>query len=154
MIKLVRIDHRLLHGQVIFSWTKQYDINHIIVADNHVPDDRMSVMALSIAKPNGVKLNIIKINEVANILNENLSDNIMILIKGPEEALELTEYVPEIKEINVGGVARTEGSKSYGKAVNLNEQELKAMRNLLDKDINCFIQQVPTVAIEKVDFYN
>ncbi|HAP8383668.1 TPA: PTS sugar transporter subunit IIB, partial [Enterococcus faecium] len=27
MIKLVRVDHRLLHGQVIFSWTKQYDIN-------------------------------------------------------------------------------------------------------------------------------
>ncbi|HBH6379592.1 TPA: PTS sugar transporter subunit IIB, partial [Enterococcus faecium] len=25
MIKLVRVDHRLLHGQVIFSWTKQYD---------------------------------------------------------------------------------------------------------------------------------
>ena len=23
MIKLVRVDHRLLHGQVIFSWTKQ-----------------------------------------------------------------------------------------------------------------------------------
>ncbi|HFL8350757.1 TPA: PTS sugar transporter subunit IIB, partial [Enterococcus faecium] len=51
MIKLVRVDHRLLHGQVIFSWTKQYDINHIIVADNKVPGDPMSVMALTIAKP-------------------------------------------------------------------------------------------------------
>ena len=30
MIKLVRVDHRLLHGQVIFSWTRQTALNHII----------------------------------------------------------------------------------------------------------------------------
>ena len=34
MIKLVRVDHRLLHGQVIFSWTKQVGTNYIIVADD------------------------------------------------------------------------------------------------------------------------
>ena len=38
MIKLVRVDHRLLHGQVIFSWTKQVGTNYIIVADDKVPE--------------------------------------------------------------------------------------------------------------------
>ena len=51
MIKLVRVDHRLLHGQVIFSWTKQVGTNYIIVADDKVPNDPISMMALSIAKP-------------------------------------------------------------------------------------------------------
>ena len=36
MIKLVRVDHRLLHGQVIFSWTKQVGTNLIIVADDMI----------------------------------------------------------------------------------------------------------------------
>ena len=49
MIKLVRVDHRLLHGQVIFSWTKQVGTNYIIVADDKVPNDPISMMALSIA---------------------------------------------------------------------------------------------------------
>ena len=39
MSKLVRVDHRLLHGQVIFSWTKQVGTNYIIVADDKVPHD-------------------------------------------------------------------------------------------------------------------
>ena len=47
MIKLVRVDHRLLHGQVIFSWTKQVGTNYIIVADDKVPNDPISMMALS-----------------------------------------------------------------------------------------------------------
>ena len=51
MIKLVRVDHRLLHGQVIFSWTKQMSVNYIIIVDDKVPNDPISVMALSIAKP-------------------------------------------------------------------------------------------------------
>ncbi|BDP54937.1 hypothetical protein EfmJHP35_28610 [Enterococcus faecium] len=88
MIKLVRVDHRLLHGQVIFSWTKQYDINHIIVADNKVPGDPMSVMALTIAKPADCKLDIVKISDVKGIMETSPNDNYMILIKGPKEAFE------------------------------------------------------------------
>ena len=29
MIKFIRIDHRLLHGQVVFSWSKSLQINRI-----------------------------------------------------------------------------------------------------------------------------
>lgn len=152
MIKLVRVDHRLLHGQVIFSWTKQYDINHIIVADNKVPNDPITVMALSIAKPADCKLDIVKINEVSDILNKHSDNRFMILIKGPQEALELVENVPEIKKINFGGVAKKSDSKAYGKAVFLNNEELKATREILDKDIEIFVQQVPSQSIESVDF--
>lgn len=152
MIKLVRVDHRLLHGQVIFSWTKQYDINHIIVADNKVPGDPMSVMALTIAKPADCKLDIVKISEVESIMEKSSKDNYMILIRGPVEALELTELVPEIKDINYGGVAKKSDSKSYGKAVFLTNDELKATQGILSKGINIFVQQVPSSSVENVDF--
>lgn len=152
MIKLVRVDHRLLHGQVIFSWTKQLGINHIIVADDKVPNDPMSKMALSIAKPADVKLDIVPINEVASILEKTIDDNYMILIKGPQEALELTNNLGEIKKINFGGVAKKAGSKSYGKAVYLNEDELLATQRLLGKGMEIFVQQVPSSAIEHVNF--
>src|SRR5699024_195049 len=111
MIKLVRIDHRLLHGQVIFSWTKQYSIDHIIVADNKVPNDQMTVMALSLAKPSGVALDIVKIGDVTKVIEKAPNDNYMILVKGPKEALDLTEVLPEIDRINVGGVAKKANSK-------------------------------------------
>jgi fructoselysine and glucoselysine-specific PTS system IIB component len=153
MLKLVRVDHRLLHGQVIFSWTKQYNINHIIVADNKVPQDPMTVMALSIAKPSDCKLDIVKIANVPAIMEKAPNDTFMILIKGPEEALELTDFLPEIKTINFGGVAKKNDSKAYGKAVFLNPVELDATRQLLDRNIQITVQQVPSSAVETVDFY-
>ena len=99
MIKLVRVDHRLLHGQVIFSWTKQMSVNYIIVADDKVPNDPISVMALNIAKPVDCELSIIPFSQLKRLVEEKQSKNIMILVKGPEEALRLIEELPEVTEI-------------------------------------------------------
>ena len=83
MIKLVRVDHRLLHGQVIFSWTKQLSANYIIVADDKVPNDPISMMALSIAKPADCELSIIPFSKVKEVVEKNADKNIMIIVKGP-----------------------------------------------------------------------
>lgn len=50
MIKLVRIDHRLLHGQVVFSWTKSLGISRIIVVDDETANDEMKKSFLKLIK--------------------------------------------------------------------------------------------------------
>ncbi len=50
MIKLVRIDYRLLHGQVVFAWTRALDIDHIIVANAKAAADAFITMSLNLAK--------------------------------------------------------------------------------------------------------
>lgn len=152
MIKLVRVDHRLLHGQVIFSWTRQLAVNHIIVADDKVPNDPIGKMALSIAKPAGCTLDIIPFSELAKSVESNRSKNTMIIVRGPEEALALCEILPEVTEINYGGVAKKTDSKEYGKAVFLNSKELTATREILAKGVKVYIQQVPTASVEHADF--
>lgn len=152
MIKLVRVDHRLLHGQVIFSWTKQLSVNYIIIADDKVPNDPISVMALSIAKPADCELSIIPFSQLRQVVDQCAAKNIMILVKGPAEACQLCDILDEVTEINYGGIARKKDSKSYGKAVFLNEKELEDTRRLLNDNRKIFVQQVPTSAIEHVDF--
>ncbi|MCP5699570.1 PTS sugar transporter subunit IIB, partial [Klebsiella pneumoniae] len=49
MIKLVRIDYRLLHGQVVFAWTRALDIDHIIVANAKAAADAFITMSLNLA---------------------------------------------------------------------------------------------------------
>ena len=34
MIQLLRVDHRLLHGQVVFSWCSQLNPNCILIAND------------------------------------------------------------------------------------------------------------------------
>ena len=43
MIKLVRVDHRFLHGQVVFSWIKTIGVDCILVANDEVAKDRKQI---------------------------------------------------------------------------------------------------------------
>lgn len=61
MIKLLRVDHRLLHGQVAFSWTQSLGTDCILVANDDVPENDIRKTTIKLAKPQGVKLVIKKI---------------------------------------------------------------------------------------------
>lgn len=152
MIKLVRVDHRLLHGQVIFSWTRQMGVDHIIVADDLVPNDPIGKMALSLAKPAGCSLDIIPLSGLKEAADAKADKNVMIIVRGPKEALKLVKALPEVKEVNYGGVAKKQDSKAYGKAVYLNGEELKATQDILAAGVRIYIQQVPASQIEHADF--
>ena len=54
MIVLVRVDHRLLHGQVVFTWTKSISTDCILIASDAVVKDELRMTALRLSKPNGV----------------------------------------------------------------------------------------------------
>lgn len=51
MIQLLRVDHRLLHGQVAFSWVKNLQSNCILIANDKVVNDDVYKTTLKLAKP-------------------------------------------------------------------------------------------------------
>ena len=56
MIKMLRVDHRLLHGQVAVSWKSALDVDCILVANDSVPGDALRKSAIKLAKPADTKL--------------------------------------------------------------------------------------------------
>ena len=56
MIKCLRVDHRLLHGQVAFSWTSALGADCILIANDDVMKDELRKTTIKMAKPQGVKL--------------------------------------------------------------------------------------------------
>ena len=63
MIKLLRVDHRLLHGQVAMTWTQELDTNCILIACDAVVKDDVRKTTLKLARPAGVKLVIKSVND-------------------------------------------------------------------------------------------
>ena len=89
MIKLVRIDYRLLHGQVVFAWTRALDIDHIIVANAKAAADAFITMSLNLAKPAGVTLDIATVEQAAEKLNSGKLDHkkVMVVLGNTAETL-------------------------------------------------------------------
>lgn len=74
MIKLTRVDYRLIHGQVAMSWTHALDVDCILLASDAVAKDDMRKAALRLARPNGVKLVIKDVDAAIEALNSGVTD--------------------------------------------------------------------------------
>ena len=56
MIQVLRVDDRLLHGQVAVAWTRHYKVDVILVANDHLITDKNMQVAFKLATPAGVTL--------------------------------------------------------------------------------------------------
>ncbi len=146
MIKLTRIDDRLVHGQVAFTWVPSVGCDCLMVANDLIAKDEFQKMTLNLAKPVGAKLFIKSIAETIAFLTDekNKSLKIIILINSVKDAFTITQGVPEIKSINFGGLRAREGAKLISKAIALTEEDILLIKELQKKNIELEIRQVPT----------
>ncbi|KNC92138.1 PTS sugar transporter subunit IIB [Trabulsiella odontotermitis] len=145
MIALMRVDHRLLHGQVAFSWTQYVDADCILIANDSVPNDELRKTTIKLAKPPSVKLVIKNIDDSIEAIKSGVTDkyHLFIVVESVEDAWRLASAVDEIKSINLGGIKMKEGSVNISKAINLLPDEIEKLTQLVGKGVEVEIRQVP-----------
>ncbi|MGK0551971.1 PTS sugar transporter subunit IIB [Enterococcus faecalis] len=145
MIKLVRVDHRLLHGQVAFSWTQALGADCILIANDDVPQNDIRKTTIKLAKPAGVKLVIKNINDSIDALKSGVTDKykLFIVVESIADAYQMAKAVPEIKAINLGGMKVRENTRNISKAINITQEEEGMVKELVDAGREVEIRQVP-----------
>jgi fructoselysine and glucoselysine-specific PTS system IIB component len=145
MIKLLRVDHRLLHGQVAFSWTQELGVDCILIANDGVMRDDIRKTTIKLAKPQGIKLVIKNIDDSIKALKSGVTDKykLFIVVESIEDAYKLVKNYPEIDHINLGGTKPAENTKKISKAINVTPNDEKLLNELVDAKCEVEIRQVP-----------
>jgi fructoselysine/glucoselysine PTS system EIIB component len=146
MIKLTRIDDRLLHGQVAFTWVPALGADCILIANDKVARDEFQKMALGLAKPSGAKLHIKSIPDAIAFLTDakNANLKILVIVNAVQDAKALCTGVPAIRSVNFGGLRGKTGARPVSKSISLTEEEILLIRELLKEGIELEVRQVPT----------
>ncbi len=145
MIGLLRVDDRLIHGQVAVAWAKNLSVTDIVVANDEAAKDEFTKMTLSLAKPRGVNLKIDNVDNAIEFLlkHEKTKNNIMVIVNNILDAQKITSKIQTIKSINLGGLKKKPNSKRITGAVNLTPEDIKICKELLDDGVEIEIRQVP-----------
>ena len=149
-ITALRVDDRLIHGQVAMTWTKQLAVQGIVVANDEAANDNTQKMALKMAVPGGIKSLIKPVDEVIRILNNPKASRmrILVLTRTVKDALKIRQSVGEIGFLNVGNTGRFDGIDVSEKLVltptiMLTKAEQQALKELVALDPKACMQQVP-----------
>ena len=148
MIKLVRVDHRLIHGQVAFSWLKFLETDCILIAGDGLLADELRMAGLRMAKPSNVKL----VMNSIKALNSGVTDKykLLVLCESVEDVYRLAKGSDRIKEINLGGTKSGADRKAISKAVHLSDADIEKVKELVNDGKEVFVQMVPDDASVKV----
>lgn len=154
MIVNVRIDERLIHGQVATMWTNHLKASRIMVVDDSVVKNEMEKDVLKMAKPNSVKLSILTSKGASKRINNHQydSERVFLIVKNPKTLLELVNNGVELEEINVGNMSAKADSKAVAKSIAVTQEDIQAFKELNKKGVKLSAQMVPND--EKKNFLN
>lgn len=145
MIKLLRVDHRLLHGQVAFSWTSSLAADCILIANDEVLNDSLRKTTIKMAKPNGVKLVMKTVEDSITAINSGVTDKykLLIVVESIKDAYALAKGCSQIKSINLGGTKAKDGTRNISKAINILPEEETLVKELMNDGVEVEIRMVP-----------
>ena len=86
MIKLFRIDERLIHGQIAIKWSRHTGVDSIVVANDHAAENVMIQKSLKMAAPPGIKTVIKTLDAAIATLNDPRCEplKVLVLVNSPE----------------------------------------------------------------------
>lgn len=149
MIVKLRIDDRLLHGQVAYSWKSALSYNAIVIASNAAAADEFRKGVIKMCCPEGVKLATRSVEEAAKLLNNpKLKEmKVFVICGSPAEANSLLKQIDEKPVVNLGGIQMAEGKDFFSKAVYLNKQDLENLDEISQAGYTIEVQEVPATGM-------
>lgn len=144
-ITFARVDHRLIHGQVITKWSKIAAAQKILIVDDVLAQDSFMVDIYKMAAPSGVDVDIKSAEDVAAAYKEDGlgSGNVFLLFKSIQMARKAVDAGLVLKALQLGGVPAEAGRKIVFQAVALNDADVADLSYMADCGTDITLQVVP-----------
>jgi PTS system mannose-specific IIB component len=143
-VLLTRVDDRLVHGQVMTSWQKATGANKFMVVDDEVAANDLMKTVLRGVVPSNVKLGVFTVQKAVDRLVKGFkpTDKVIMLVKTPLTILRLSDAGIDFDSLNIGGMGISGSRKTFYQNIACSDEEIDAMRKLIDRGCKITIQIV------------
>lgn len=144
----IRVDSRLIHGQVANFWTNHLNVNRIMVISNEIVKDKMQVEMLKLSCPEACKLTVCKVVSAQNNLKNEKYENERILIIIPNikslvQFFEEEQMYELCRVVNLGNIPKREHTINLSRTVHLLPSEIEDVKEIDSNVSELILQMVP-----------
>jgi len=151
---LVRIDDRLVHGQVVIAWGLYLNASKIILCNDEIAQSEIEKQLFMNAEeiaPQSLKISVLTQKETLTSIQSGQynDDNVILIIESPQDLLNLVRAGLNIETVNVGGMHYRHGKRQLAAYIYVNENDISCFRKLDSKGIQLEGRDVPVA--KKID---
>lgn len=147
----VRVDDRLIHGQVVTTWVRSLGVKTIWVVSNRAANEPIEIILLKSSVPSHLTLDVYSVEEAVKAWQGQSSANILLLAEYVQDVVPLVEAGMPLESIDLGGMRYHAGYVALSKAVYVGAAEAAALEALRNHKVAAWIRVVPSDT--KVDAY-
>ncbi|HIV52213.1 MAG TPA: PTS sugar transporter subunit IIB [Candidatus Blautia excrementipullorum] len=143
-VSVFRIDDRLIHGQVITAWIAYADAKTIVVADDKAVKDEFQQSLLRMATPDSINLKIFSVDDAISYLDSEENDGkVLLLVRGPEQALKFIRAGLTDQVINVGNMNMKKGKTKVLGNMWVFPEDVENIKSIYDQGVKMEVRAVP-----------
>jgi mannose/fructose/N-acetylgalactosamine-specific phosphotransferase system component IIB len=147
-LDLIRIDDRLIHGQVVVGWGQPCELGFLVLVDDAVATSDWEQELYRMGVPPEMDVFFDSVESAARRLADYRADRRrgMLLVAEIETVQRLVALAPDIRAVTIGGIHHREGRKARLRYVFLTAPEEQQLRDLAASGVTVTAQDVPSAA--------
>jgi len=140
-VSLVRIDDRLIHGQVVLGWARVLKADRIVVANDRVAGNDWERRLYTASVPPQLAVSFLTIEDAARRGLEGHS--VVLLFESVADLHRAFVAGAHFEEVNVGGLHYHEGAREVLPFVYLSEDDRRLLKDLIDRGVKLIARDIP-----------
>jgi PTS system mannose-specific IIB component len=143
---IIRIDDRLLHGQVVVGWAGALGLEWLILANDRVAENKSLTAAIKAGVQSDIRADVVTFDQaVASMMNgEYAQKKSMLVFESPGDALRLLHKGVQLKKLHIGGLHFREESDELLPYVFLSNWDRMALDEMLERGVRITCQDLPS----------
>ncbi|MCY1019719.1 PTS sugar transporter subunit IIB [Pyxidicoccus sp. MSG2] len=144
MITLVRVDNRLIHGQVVEAWLPFLKVSRVVVADDEAASSPLIRAAMALAVQSAIEVQILPLAQVDFAALSKDGVRTLVLLRDVAAVPFAFAHGLSMDELNLGNVHFGTGRRQVSPSVFLAEAELKTLQQVSEQGVRVEARAVPS----------
>ena len=142
---LVRVDDRLIHGQVVGGWLPVIQAERIVVVSDRAAADSLQTGLMRLAVPDDVAVEVLSVDQAAARIKEGAwgKERVMLLVPGVQELIWLVDLRAPSTQVNLGGWHDAPGRVMAAPHLAFTEEEKNIVKRLFSRGVRFETRALP-----------
>lgn len=153
-LALVRIDSRLIHGQVATQWIKRVEAKRVIIVDDAAAADEFMASIFQMAAPPGISVDVYSTQVAGEEWTKDQFGNkgpVLVLFRSVPQAFSAWNCGFQFPELQLGGIGGGPGRVNVAGPVALDKEDGGMLHELHKKGVHIYFQVTPNMNVTSWD---
>jgi PTS system mannose-specific IIB component/fructoselysine and glucoselysine-specific PTS system IIB component len=148
-LDLLRIDDRLIHGQVVVGWGQPCEIGFFVLVDDAIAQAEWEQELYRMGTPPEMAIEFVTVAQAVDQLPRYQADSrVGMLLTGDIETMDrLTASAPVLRQVTIGGMHMKPGRVQRMRFVFLSADEEARLLAMADRGLTVVAQDVPSAPV-------